>query len=179
MAEGEKFRGLTVIFTGDGKGKTSAAIGVVARSLGHGFRCKVIQFIKADTGTGEYGLLRKLSPDVEIEQFGRGFTWKKKHSREEHLAAAKEGLAAAGADLVSGKYRLMVLDEILYAIGNGLVELGNVVRLVKSKPPDMHLILTGRGAPKELVDLADMVTEMRPVKHPMEKGIPAQKGLDY
>jgi cob(I)alamin adenosyltransferase len=179
MSEDKKFKGLTVIFTGDGKGKTSAAVGVVARALGHGFKCKVIQFIKADKNTGEYNLLTKLAPDVEIEQYGRGFTWKKEHSREEHISAAKQGVNAAVADMASGKYRLLVLDEILYALGNGLVGLGEVVSLVKNKPDDMHLVLTGRGAPKDLIELADMVTEMRPVKHPMEKGIPAQKGLDY
>ncbi|MBI3794739.1 MAG: cob(I)yrinic acid a,c-diamide adenosyltransferase [Nitrospinae bacterium] len=175
----EKIQGLTVIFTGNGKGKTSSALGVVFRALGHGFKCKIIQFIKANKETGEYKFLQKLSPEVEIIQFGLGFTWLKDHTKEEHLNAVAEGLKSAKADLASGKYQLVVLDEILYAIRDKLLSLEDVVALVKSRPPETHLILTGRDAPKELVELADMVTSMEPIKHPMARGIPAQKGLDY
>jgi len=172
-------RGLTVIFTGNGKGKTSAALGAAMRALGHGMNCKIIQFIKANRDTGEILLLKRLAPELEIEQFGKGFTWRKEHSMDEHKTAAREGMDAARRDIASGRYGLLVLDEILYALGKELVELQQVEELIKSRPREMHLILTGRGAPKELIELADMVTSMEPLKHPMEKGIPAQKGLDF
>ncbi|MBI5178111.1 MAG: cob(I)yrinic acid a,c-diamide adenosyltransferase [Nitrospinae bacterium] len=175
----EEVKGLTVIFTGNGKGKTSAALGAVMRALGHGWKCKVIQFIKANRETGEILLLKKLAPELGIEQFGMGFTWLKDHSPEEHREAAQAGFNAALADIRSGKYGLMVLDEILYALGKGLVSLADVQEAIRQKPSHMHLILTGRGAPQELIEMADMVTSMEPVKHPMEKGIPAQRGLDF
>ncbi len=175
----EVVQGLTVIFTGDGKGKTSAALGAVIRALGHGFNCKIIQFIKANRATGEILFLEKFAPQVEIEQFGKGFTWLKEHSMEEHKAAAQEGLVVAGRDIASGKYGLVLLDEILYALGKGLVDMQQIESLIHAKPKSMHLILTGRGAPRELIDLADMVTNMEPIKHPMASGIKAQKGLDF
>ena len=175
----EEVFGLTVIYTGDGKGKSSAAFGALFRSLGHGYHCKVIQFIKARKDTGEYALAKKLAPELEIVQTGLGFTWKDDYSPEEHKAAAQEGLKMAMADIASGKYGLFVLDEILYALGKKLVSVAQVIELIEKKPAHMHLILTGRGAPRELVDRADLVTSMTEIKHPMKKGIPAQKGLDF
>jgi len=171
--------GLTVIYTGDGKGKSSAALGALFRSLGHGYHCKVIQFIKARKDTGEYSLAKRLAPELEIVQTGLGFTWKDDYSFEEHKAAAQEGLKMATDDITSRRYGLVILDEILYALGKELVSLAQVLELIEKKPAQMHLILTGRGAPRELVDKADLVTSMTEIKHPMKKGIPAQKGLDY
>ena len=175
----ENITGLTVIYTGTGKGKSTAALGAVFRALGHGFKCKVIQFIKGKMDTGELHLAQKLSPDLEIVQVGKGFTWTKDHPAEEHTAAAQEGVKMAMDDLASGKYGLIVLDEIIYALGGKLVSVEQVKELIDNKPAGTHLILTGRGAPPELVEKADLVTSMTEIRHPMKKGIPAQKGLDY
>ena len=175
----DEVKGLTVIFTGDGKGKTSAALGALFRSLGHGFDCKVIQFIKARKDTGEFLLAKTLAPKLDFVQFGKGFTWTDKHSMVEHKAAAQEGIKTAMQDIASGRYGMVVLDEILYALGKKLVSLAQITELIEKKPASMHLILTGRGAPRELVDRADLVTSMTEIKHPMKKGIPAQKGLDF
>jgi cob(I)alamin adenosyltransferase len=175
----EEVQGLTVVFTGNGKGKTSAALGVVLRALGHGFKCKIIQFIKANKETGEYKFLSKLSPQAEIVQFGHGFTWKKGRTSEEHTAILNEGVKTAKADIISGAYQLVVLDEILYALKGGYIQLADVIDLIKSKPANMHLVLTGRDAPGEIVRMADMATNMDMLKHPIENGIPAQKGLDF
>lgn len=172
-------KGLTVIFTGDGKGKTSAALGVVMRALGYGFKCKVIQFIKGGMDSGELNLDKEFSGNFEIVQAGLGFTWLKNHTMDEHETAAQQGLEMAEDDLASNAYQVLVLDEILYALKKKLVSLAQLEKLIRQKPERTHLILTGRDAPPELIDKADMVTSMSAVKHPMKKGIPAQKGLDF
>lgn len=171
-------KGLTVIFTGDGKGKTSAAMGVVFRALGHGFKCIVVQFIKGTMDTGEIRSAEAHGDSLEIVRVGKGFTNTGKHTEEEHKEAAQDGLMEAERAL-DGSYGVIVLDEILYALGKGLVTLEDVLWFIGKKPESTHLILTGRGAPQELIDKADMVTEMKSVKHPYEAGIPAQKGLDF
>ncbi len=175
----DEIKGLTVIFTGDGKGKTSAALGVVLRALGHGWKCKVIQFIKGGMDSGELHLDKEFSGNFEIVQAGLGFTWLKKHTMDEHETAARHGLEMATLDLTSNTYDVLVLDEILYALKKKLVTLKQIEKLINQKPEQTHLILTGRDAPPELIDKADMVTSMEAVKHPMKKGIPAQKGLDF
>lgn len=172
-------RGLTVIFTGDGKGKTSAGMGVVFRALGHGYRCMVIQFIKANRETGELKMAERLAPQLEFVQTGKGFTWLKEHAAEEHRLAAQEGVALAKAALEKGKCKVLLLDEILYALGKDLVSFDDIKALIAAKPAAMHLILTGRGATPELIALADMVSRVDSVKHPYQAGIPAQKGLDF
>lgn len=174
-----EIKGLTVIFTGDGKGKTSAALGVVMRALGHGLKCKVIQFIKGGMDSGELNLDGKFSGNFKIVQAGLGFTWLEEYTIDEHKTAAQQGLEMAGADLACDAYHVLVLDEILYALKKKLVSLKQVEKLINQKPQKTHLILTGRDAPPELIDKADMVTSMEAVKHPMKKGIPAQKGLDF
>jgi len=175
----DDIKGLTVIFTGDGKGKTSAALGVVLRALGHGFKCKVIQFIKGGMDSGELHLDGEFSGNFEIVQAGLGFTWLEDYAMDEHKAAAQKGLEMAEVDLASGAYHVLALDEILYALNKKLVSLKQLEKLINQKPQKTHLILTGRDAPPELIDKADMVTSMEAVKHPMKKGIPAQKGLDF
>lgn len=172
-------RGLTVIFTGPGKGKTSAALGVVFRALGHGYKCKIIQFIKSKGNTGELALAERLAPQIEIVQIGLGFTWRKKHEPEEHREAALAGLRLAQEVLEQGDCKVVALDEILYALGKNLVTLDEIIALIGKKQPHTHLILTGRGAPPELVAMADMVTTMESTKHPYQAGVPAQKGLDF
>ncbi|MBI4828403.1 MAG: cob(I)yrinic acid a,c-diamide adenosyltransferase [Nitrospinae bacterium] len=171
--------GILAIFTGDGKGQTSAALGAVCRAVGHGCRARMIQFIKSDKRTGELALSRRLAPDFELEQVGLGFTWREETPREEHIRAARRGLELAREAITSGRYGIVVLDEILYALRGGLISLQDVLDLCDLRPETMHLILTGRGAPPELIARADMVTEMRAVKHHSQDGIPAQRCLDY
>ena len=179
-------RGLIIIYTGNGKGKTTAALGAVLRALGHGWRVLVIQFFKGDWPVvfGEVEMGKRLAPQLEVLQLGKGFVkhMGDKKPMEEHLAAAKEALRIAKEKIISGVYDLIVLDELVYAIdyaGVQLVSLQEVLGLLDAKPPSLHLILTGRSAPQELIDRADLVTEMREIKHPWQQKIPAQEGIDY
>ena len=178
--------GLVIVYTGSGKGKTSAALGAVLRALGHGWRVLVIQFFKGDWPVvfGELELAQRLGPQLELLQLGKGFVQHMGDRKpfEEHLAAAKDALRTAEERIRSGAYDLIVLDEIIYAIdyaGVQLVSLEEVLRLLDAKPPSLHLILTGRNAPQALIDRADLVTEMREIKHPWQRKIPAQEGIDY
>ena len=179
-------RGLLIVYTGNGKGKTSAAMGAVLRALGHGWTVLVIQFFKGDWPVvfGEVEMGKRLSPQLEVLQLGKGFV---KHMGDkkpfaEHEAAARDALRTAKEKIVSGAYDLIVLDEIVYAIdyaGVQLVSVEEVLDLIEAKPPSLHLILTGRNAPQALIDRADLVTEMREIKHPWQQKIPAQEGIDY
>ena len=179
-------RGLTIVYTGNGKGKTSAALGAAARALGHGWKVLIIQFFKGDWPIvfGEVELAKRLQPQLELLQLGKGFVKFMGDTKpfEEHQAAAREALATAKAKIASGTYDLVILDEIVYAIdyaGVQLVSLEEVLALIDAKPPTVHLILTGRNAPQAIMDRADLVTEMREIKHPWQKKIPAQLGIDY
>ncbi len=179
-------RGLIILYTGNGKGKTSAALGAALRALGHGWRVLIIQFFKGDWPVvfGEREMGQRLAPQLEVLQLGKGFV---KHMGdhkpfEEHLAAARQALEVARERISSGTYDLVVLDELIYAIdyaGVQLVSLPEVLSLLDAKPPTLHLILTGRNAPQALIDRADLVTEMREVKHPWQQRIPAQEGIDF
>ena len=179
-------RGLTIIYTGNGKGKTTAALGMALRALGHGWRVLVLQFFKGDWPVvfGEVEVAKRLSPQLDVRQLGKGFV---KHMGdrkpfEEHRAAAQVALAAAKEAIASGAYDVVVLDEILYAINYAdvsLLSLEDVVALVDAKPAPLHLVLTGRNAPQALIDRADLVTEMREIKHPWQRKIPAQAGIDF
>ena len=179
-------RGLTIIYTGPGKGKTTAALGMALRAMGHGWRVLVIQFFKGDWPVvyGEVEMGKRLAPQLEVLQLGRGFVKHMGDNKpfEEHLAAAKDALKVARERIASGAYDLIVLDELIYAIdyaGVQLVTLEEVLGLLDAKPPALHLVLTGRNAPQALVDRADLVTEMREIKHPWQQKIPAQLGVDY
>ena len=179
-------RGLTIVYTGNGKGKTTAALGAVLRALGHGWRVLVIQFFKGDWPVvfGEVEMGKRLAPQLEILQLGKGFVnaMGDKKPFDEHLAAAKDALRLAKARITSGAYDLILLDELIYAIdyaGVQLVTLEEVVELLDAKPPSLHLILTGRNAPQAIIDRADLVTDMREIKHPWQRKIPAQQGIDY
>jgi cob(I)alamin adenosyltransferase len=172
-------RGLVQIFTGDGKGKTTAALGTVLRAAGHGLKVSVIFFIKGHFAKGEYKTLRTL-PNVKVNAFGlRRFIKRGAVVDPKEKAQAKAALDAARADITSGKFDLMVLDEINYACFFGLIEPADILQLIKDKPLQVELILTGRGADKKLIDAADLVTEMKNIKHPFDKGIQARKGIEY
>ena len=167
-----------LIFTGEGKGKTTAALGMALRAVGHGLRACVIQFVKAE-GTGE-AMAGKSLPGLEIVQTGLGFVPPPAHKRfTAHAQAAQQGLALAEQKIASGQYALVVLDEVCVAVDRGLLAAADVAAVVAKAPANMVIVLTGRGAPPELVELADTVTEMRCVKHGMEIGIKAQKGVEF
>ena len=182
----ESRRGLIILYTGNGKGKTTASLGLAFRALGHGWRVLVIQFFKGDWPVvfGELQMSGRLAPQFEVLQMGKGFVgfMGDKKPLEEHRAAAREALATARARMASGAYDVVVLDEIVCAIdyaGIQLVSLEDVLSLCDAKPSSMHLVLTGRNAPQALIDRADLVTEMQEVKHPWQQKIPAQLGVDY
>lgn len=174
-------RGLVLVNTGDGKGKTTAALGTVLRAVGYGHRCLIVQFIKGSWMYGELKSIRRLEPEVEFHRMGKGFVGIVDDNlpREEHAQAARDTLAFAREKLVSGLYRLVLLDEIFIAVSLGLIRVADVLELLDARPPATTLILTGRGAPAEVVERADTVTEMREVKHAFQRGILAQKGVDY
>ncbi|OGO21492.1 MAG: cob(I)yrinic acid a,c-diamide adenosyltransferase [Chloroflexi bacterium RBG_16_51_9] len=171
-------KGLVQVFTGNGKGKTTAALGSILRALGHGFKVYVVFFMKGDYKYGEFNTLARL-PDVDIAKFGsRRFT-DPANIRPEEKEQARLALDAARKAMLSGNYDLVILDEVNVALGFNLIELDDVIKLIKDKPVKVELILTGRYADTEIIELADLVTEMVKVKHPFDKGIKARKGIEY
>lgn len=177
-------RGITLVFTGNGKGKTTAAMGLALRAAGNGMQVRVIQFIKGSWKTGERTAFVERIPEVEIAAEGRGFTIDSlrdpKISMDEHVEAGHNAWQSAVDAVRSGRYRMVVLDEILGSITAGLVSEEAVVSLINEKPRELHLVLTGRGAPQSVIDAADCVTEMREVKHHYRgAGIPAQRGVEF
>ena len=171
-------QGLVQIFTGDGKGKTSAALGAVLRALGHGLKVYIVFFMKGDHPYGERNVLAKL-PNIEMASFGhRGFV-DPANVKPEEKEQAKQALATARKAMLSGNYDLVVLDEVNVAVAFKLVELDEVIGLIDDKPPSVELILTGRKADTKLVQRADLVTEMLNIKHPYEEGVVAREGIDY
>lgn len=176
----EQRNGLILVNTGDGKGKTTAALGMAFRAWGQGMKVLVLQFIKGGWKYGELKAAEKLGPNFEMRQMGEGFIkGPGDQSLEEHRHAAAEALEAAKTEISSGKYDLIILDEILYAIHYGLVALDDALELMAKKPDRLHLVLTGRNAPPEIIEQADLVTEMKEIKHHYNKGIPAQKGIEF
>jgi cob(I)alamin adenosyltransferase len=174
-------RGLIIVYTGDGKGKTTAALGMALRALGRGWKVLMVQFMKGTWHYAELDTAKRLAPDFEIVPMGKGFykILDDHYTEEEHRAAALAALQFARDRMCSGKYDLLILDEVNNAIGTGLLPLCAVMNLLDAKPADFHIVLTGRGAPPELLERADLVTEMREIKHPYQKGILAQKGIDF
>ncbi|MFN8636691.1 MAG: cob(I)yrinic acid a,c-diamide adenosyltransferase [Chloroflexota bacterium] len=181
--ERKSTRGLVVVNTGDGKGKTTAALGLAVRAAGNGLKVLIIQFIKGRWKTGESQSLPLLAPNVQLVRMGMGFTIERLRDpripMEEHEEAAKQAFERAREVVLADEYDMIVLDEILGSIKAGLVSLDDVLGLIRDKPERLHLVLTGRGAPPELVDAADLVTEMRLVKHPYQQGIAAQRGIEF
>lgn len=167
-----------VLLTGDGKGKTTSALGMALRAEGHGMSVGIIQFVKADANVGEaYALAHH--PKIEIVRTGLGFLPKPDHpSFAQHRAAAEAGLLKAQEALASGRYAMVVLDEICNAVAKNLLSETEVIRVVRTARPGSCVILTGRGATPGLIDLADTATEMRCLKHGMQSGIRAQKGVE-
>jgi len=169
---------LVMINTGDGKGKTTAALGVILRSWGRGFRICMLQFIKAATASpGEVKAAKKMG--LEWHTAGDGFTWNSK-DLDETIACALQGWQLAQEKITSGAYDLIVLDEFTYPLHFGWLETQAVIAWLRAnKPPELHLLITGRSAPAELIAYADLVTEMKLIKHPYEEGLKAQPGIEF
>ena len=172
-------KGLVQIFTGEGKGKTTAALGAVLRAAGHGLKISIVFFIKGHSSQGEYKTLAAL-PNVKVASFGlRQFIHKNDVINPAEKAQAQAALAAAREDVTGGEFDLVVLDEINVAVDFHLLGVQEVLQLIKDKPPRVELILTGRNADKKLIEIADLVTEMGKIKHPFDKGIKARKGIEF
>jgi cob(I)alamin adenosyltransferase len=171
-------KGLVIVNTGDGKGKTTAALGVILRSWGRGFRICVIQFIKPkESNTGEYLAANKLG--IEWHRCGDGFTWLSKDENES-IDFARKGWALAQEKILSRVYDLIVLDEFSYPLSYSWINSKEVVNWFRTnKPANMHLIITGRNASPEIIDYADLVTEMKMIKHPFDQGINGQLGIEF
>ena len=178
-----KRKGLVLVHTGEGKGKTTAAIGLAVRAWGDGFRILILQFIKESWKYGELSALKALAEidgRIEIRPTGIGFT--RNASSEEmavHREKARTALQEALTEMTSGQWDMIILDEINYALNFGLLEEQEVLELLSQKPTELHLVLTGRHALPAIIDCADLVTEMRLIKHPFQKGIRAQKGIEF
>ncbi len=173
--------GFVIVYTGNGKGKTTAALGMAFRAIGRGWKVLMVQFMKGTWHYAELDTAKRLAPDLEIVAMGKGFykILDDHHTEEEHRAAAHAALDFARAKMLSNEYDLLILDEVNNAISTGLLPPAEVMALLDDKPSDFTVVLTGRGAPQELIDRADLVTEMREIKHPYQKGIFAQKGIDF
>jgi cob(I)alamin adenosyltransferase len=171
-------QGLVQIFTGDGKGKTSAALGSIIRALGHGLRVFVIFFMKGEYPYGERNILSTL-PHVTVVSYGSLEFVDPANIKSDQISQAGQALTAAREAMLSGKYDLVILDEVLVAAAFKLVEVDEVARLIQDKPENVDLILTGRKADPKLVQMADLVTEMVKIKHPFDQGIMSRKGFEY
>jgi len=170
--------GLLILHTGDGKGKSTAAFGMILRAWGHGLSVGVMQFVKSSNGDwGEVRAARKLG--IDWQATGDGFTWLAEDI-DATIARARAGWQLAQEKITSGQYDLLVLDEFTYPLSLGWLETGEVLDWLSAhRPPNLHLVITGRNAPRALIDAADLVTEMRLVKHPYQHGVQAQPGVEY
>ncbi len=177
----EKRIGLIAVNTGNGKGKTTAALGTALRACGYGHKVLMIQFVKGPWKTGEQAAAARLAPEFELVKTGRGFfkIMGDRLPEEEHKEAARLGLEFAREKVMSGLYDLIILDEINNAVADGLLPIEPVLELLDAKPPSLHIILTGRNAHAEVLRRAHLVTEMMEIKHPYREGILAQKGIDF
>ena len=190
--------GLVQVYTGSGKGKTTAALGLALRALGHGFQVKIIQFLKGSSYAGEFLAAQRLFPQLSFTQFGRGCPYsalirqgqrecsgcgecfiKNRKPLPEDYQMAAIAMAEAEQAITGDRWDVVILDEIGNAFRYGLVEPDAVVSLIEKKPPTVELVLTGRGMPRQVIDAADLVTEMQAVKHPWEKGIRSRRGIEY
>ena len=177
MAQIKNGKGLIIVNTGTGKGKTTAALGAALRASGNGMRVMIIQFIKGAWKYGELEAIERL-PNVEIHPLGLGMT-KRHENTERDAAKAVEAWQRVRTEVFSDSYDLVVLDEINLALHYGFVPIQDVLELLKTKPERLHIILTGRYAPEEIVDIADTVTSMTEIKHHYTKGVAAQKGIEF
>ncbi len=170
--------GLTMIFTGNGKGKTTAALGLAFRALGHNFPVCLIQFIKGSWKYGELESAKRFEDLLDFHVMGKGFTWQSENL-EEDIRAARQAWDFAAQTILAGRHRLVILDELTYLIKYNMVAEEDILAVLRKKPAAMHVVITGRDASTGLVNFADLVTEMREIKHPYQRGIKAQKGVEF
>lgn len=179
VAERSQEKGLVIVHTGNGKGKTTAALGMVLRSLGHGYQVAIVQFIKGAWEPAEKAVFGQWPDQLVFHAMGEGFTWETQ-DRDRDIAKANAAWEQALAYIQNPDYRLVLLDEVNIALKHGYLDTAAVVAGLTAKPADTHVILTGRGAPADLIDQADLVTEMTLVKHPFrEQGVKAQPGIEF
>jgi cob(I)alamin adenosyltransferase len=171
-------RGLIIVHTGAGKGKSTAAFGMVLRCIGHGMRTGVVQFVKGAWGTGERDVLAKFPELVTCRAMGEGFTWDTQ-DRERDIAAARAAWEKSLEMIADPELSLVILDELNIALRYDYLPLDEVLAVLKAKPPDLHVVVTGRNAKPELIEAADLVTEMTMVKHPFRAGVKAQQGIEF
>ena len=174
-------KGLVIVYTGGGKGKTSAALGLVLRAVGYNHKVCMVHFVKGSWHYGELDSAKRLAPEFELVTAGKGFVGilDDKSPREEHVKAANDTLAISKEKIMSGKFNVVILDEINYAVQLELLKIDDVIDLIKSKPSELDLVLTGNHAAEEVIEIADLVTEMKEIKHPFKSGIKAKKGIDF
>src|SRR3954468_1768062 len=171
-------RGLIIVNTGDGKGKTTAALGLAFRALGSGHKVFMVQYIKGKWKTGEKKLADRLAPEIEIHPMGDGFTWDTKNPAQDIATTLKIWEVSKEA-IASGKYDMVILDEINVVMKLGYLDPQLVVDCLRTREPRLHVVLTGRGAPPAIVELADLVSEVVPIKHPFKSGVKAQQGIEF
>jgi len=174
-------KGLVIVYTGNGKGKTTAALGLAMRAIGYEHKVCMLQFIKGSWHYGEMDSSKKLEPNFELIAVGKGFVGilDDNSPREEHEKYAAEAIRICREKIFSEKYDVIILDEVNYAINLGLIQVEEIIKIIKEKPSDVDLVLTGRNVKEEIVELADLVTEMKEIKHPFKSGIKAKKGIDF
>lgn len=173
--------GIVIVYTGNGKGKTTASLGVALRAIGHGLRVCMVQFIKGEWHYGELNSIKKLEPDFELIVAGKGFIGiiDDDHDFEEHVRAARTALDIVEQKISLDTFDIIILDEINYAVHLGVLQLADVMKIIENRPKHLSLILTGNHACEEIISLADLVTEMKEIKHPYKKGIKAKRGIDF
>ena len=173
-----KKKGLIIVFTGNGKGKTTAALGIALRAMGYNYKVFVAQFIKGSKLYGELESAKKFGAHLQIVPLGEGFTWETKN-KERDIKIANEGFEIAKEKIFSGEFEIIILDEINYVISYNYLAVEKVIEVLKNKPNNLHIILTGRNAHPKIIKIADLVTEMKEIKHPFKEGITAQKGIEF
>lgn len=171
-------KGLIIVHTGKGKGKSTAAFGLVCRAMGHGFKVGIIQFVKGKWETGERVILEQFPDLVSIETMGQGFTWETQ-DRQRDIEAARAAWAKAKEMIEDPELKMVLLDELNIVLRYDYLDIHEVVETLKNKPEDKHVIVTGRNAKDELIDIADLVTEMTMIKHPFRSGVKAQAGVEF
>jgi cob(I)alamin adenosyltransferase len=178
MGKKRLFQGMIQVYTGDGKGKTTAALGLACRAAGHGYKILIIQFMKGNRDYGELETARRLAPQLTIRPMGRGCRISREDPDPEDVKLCREAMLYAQRAIIGGEYDIVVLDEINVAVGLGLVPKEEVLKLLDERPARLELILTGRHACREIVERADLVTEMKEIKHYYQKGIQSREGIE-
>ena len=177
ITQANQERGIVIVLTGNGKGKSSSGFGMIARALGHNMRAAVVQFIKGSFSTGEEAFFRRFPDEVEYHVMGEGFTWETQDKKQD-IACAAKAWRKSRSFLHNKQIDIVLLDELNIALKLGHLFVDDIIDALENRPRMQHVVITGRGAPKELIEAADTVTEMRDIKHAYRAGIKAQKGIE-